>query len=167
MSDGRLPRGPLYELFRSSFTLTWDLDLCAKAMNAHTRTSLAALAELVTRAAQDGDKLAARIFEDAARELAAIIGAVRRALEFEPGDRVPLSYSGGVFNAQAIILEPLQHALASDAQYTVRAPVLAPSLGAALYAAKLAGEPLSVAAIECLARTLSGTAGHAKPRFRP
>jgi N-acetylglucosamine kinase-like BadF-type ATPase len=153
MSDGRLPRGPLYELFRSSLALTHDLDLCAKAMNAHTRTRLAALAELVTRAAQDGDKVAARIFEDAARELAGIVGAVRHALELEAGDRVPLSYSGGVFNAQTLILEPLQRALAADARYELRAPVLSPSLGAAIYAARLADEPLSAAAIGRLART--------------
>jgi N-acetylglucosamine kinase-like BadF-type ATPase len=153
MSDGRLPRGPLYELFRSSLALTHDLDLCAKAMNAHTRTRLAALAELVTRAAQDGDKVAARIFEDAARELAGIVGAVRHALELEAGDRVPLSYSGGVFNAQTLILEPLQRALAADAPYELRAPVLSPSLGAAIYAARLADEPLSAAAIGRLART--------------
>jgi len=167
MSDGRLPRGPLYELFRSSFTLTCDLDLCAKAMNAHTRTSLAALAELVTRAAQDGDKLAARIFEDAARELAGIIGAVRHALDFETDKPVPLSYSGGVFNAEAFILEPLRRALAADARYELRPPVLVPSLGAAIYAARLAGEPLSAATIERLARTPSAMAGAAKPRFRP
>jgi N-acetylglucosamine kinase-like BadF-type ATPase len=183
MSDGRLPRGPRYELFRSSFALTRDLDLCAKAMNAHTRTSLAALcakamnahtrtslaalAELVTRAAQVGDKVAARIFDEAARELAGIIEAVRHALEFEPRDRVPLSYSGGVFNAQALILEPLQRALAADARYDLRAPVLSPSLGAAIYAARLAGEPLSAAAIDRLTRTPSAIVGRAKPRFRP
>jgi N-acetylglucosamine kinase-like BadF-type ATPase len=147
--------------------VTCDLDLCAKAMNAHTRTSLAALAELVTRAAQDGDKLAARIFEDAARELAGIIGAVRHALDFETDKPVPLSYSGGVFNAEAFILEPLRRALAADARYELRPPVLVPSLGAAIYAARLAGEPLSAATIERLARTPSAMAGAAKPRFRP
>ena len=160
MSDGRLSRGPLYEHLRTSFGLNEDLDLCAKTMNAHTRTSIAALAQLVTRAAEDGDSIAARIFEDAARELAVAVEAVRRALEFEANEAVPLSYSGGVFAAGSLILVPFRRELAASVRYDIRAPLLAPSLGAAVYAAKLAGEPLSPAAIERLA-------GSSKPPFRP
>ena len=88
MSDGRLPKGPLHAVFRASFGLHADLDLCAKVMNAHTRGSIAAMSRLVARAAHDGDVSAIRIFDDAARELAAIVEAVRRALEFAPGEPV-------------------------------------------------------------------------------
>ena len=101
MSDGRLPKGPLYDVFRASFGLSADLDLCGKVMQAHTRGSIAAISQLVTRAAQDGDAHAMQVFDDAARELAPIAEAVRRALEFAPGEDVPLSYSGGVFNTGA------------------------------------------------------------------
>ncbi len=160
MSDGRLPRGPLYDHLRNSFGLNKDLDLCAKTMNAHTRTSIAALAQFVTRAAEDGDSIATRIFEDAARELATTVEAVRRALEFEANEAVPLSYSGGVFTAGALILAPFRRELAVPVRYDIRAPLLAPALGAAVYAAKVAGEPLSPAAIERLARS-------SKPPFRP
>jgi N-acetylglucosamine kinase-like BadF-type ATPase len=120
-------------------------------MNAHTRGSIAAMSELIARAAHDGDVSAIRIFDDAARELAAVVEAVRQALDFKPDEAVPLSYSGGVFNAGALILGPLQHHLAAQSSsYHLQAPIAAPSVGAAIYAAKLAGQPLSVPAIQRL-----------------
>jgi N-acetylglucosamine kinase-like BadF-type ATPase len=161
MSDGRLPRGPLYAAFRASLDLSIDLDLCAKVMNAHGRGRIAAMSQLVTRAAHDGDVSAIRIFDKAARELAAIAEAVRRALEFEPDEPVPLSYSGGVFNAGALILTPLQrHLEGPSGAYRLKAPIVSPSGGAAIYAAKLATRPLSIAAVErlggCLRRAERG-----------
>ena len=152
MSDGRLPRGPLYHAFRTEFELRDDLDLCGKVLNAHTRGSIAALSQVVAGAAQASDASALRIFDEAARELAAIIEAVRQALGYEPGESVPLSYAGGVFNAGALILAPLQRHLAKlSGGYRLQPPILTPSAGAAIYAAKLAGQPLSPAAIERLA----------------
>lgn len=160
MSDGRMPRGPLYELFKRSFGVTEDLDLCAKVMNAHTRASIAGIAQLVARAAREGESAAVRIFDNAARELAAMIEAVRVALEFEPAEPVPVSYSGGVFSTGALILRPLQRELERRSpSYELRAPMLSPSLGAAICAAKLAGEPLSAHAIERLARNPSAACG--------
>ena len=157
MSDGRLPKGPLHAIFTTSLGLRTDLDLCAKVMNAHTRASISAMAELVTRAAQDGDRLAIRIFDHAARELAAIIEAVCQALKFEPGEPVPLSYSGGVFNAGALILDPLRrHLKAQSDAYQLKAPLLTPSAGAVIYAAMLAGQPLSIAAMQRLESCLPG-----------
>ena len=152
MSDGRLPKGPLHAAFRASFGLSTDLDLCAKVLNEHTRGSIAAMSELVTRAARDGDPSAVRIFDDAARELAAVVEAVRQALEFAPGEAVPVSYSGGVFNAGPLILGPFERHLARQSgSYRLQAPIVTPSGGAAIYASKLAAQPLSVAAIERLA----------------
>jgi N-acetylglucosamine kinase-like BadF-type ATPase len=155
MSDGRLPKGPLYAAFKTTFDLGADLDLCAKVMNAHTRGSIAAMSRLVARAAQDGDASAIRIFDEAARELAAIVEAVRQALEFGPGEIVPVSYSGGVFNAKALILDAFRrHLEARSGTYRLKAPIVAPSGGAAIYAAKLAGQPLSVPAMQRLAALL-------------
>jgi N-acetylglucosamine kinase-like BadF-type ATPase len=151
MSDGRLPKTPLHATFRDAFDLSDELDLCAKVMNAHDRGSIAALSQLVERAALLGDASAIRIFDDAARELAAIVEAVRQRLEFLPDEPVALSYSGGVFNAGALILEPFSRHLAARSDvYRLRAPLLEPSIGAAVYAARLAGQPLSAAALERL-----------------
>jgi N-acetylglucosamine kinase-like BadF-type ATPase len=163
MSDGRLPRGALYGLFRSSFGLTEDLDLCAKVMNAHTRSSIAAIAQLVTEAARAGDGTAVGIFQHAAGELGAIVEALRKSLEFESEEAIPVSYSGGVFQTGDLILGPLRKQLAQFSErFDLRAPLLAPYLGAALHAAKLAGHPLTASAIERLR-----LGAPAKPRFRP
>jgi N-acetylglucosamine kinase-like BadF-type ATPase len=151
MSDGRLPKGPLHASLRRHLGLDADLDLCAKLADAPSRRAIAAMAELVARAARDGDIEAIRVFDDAARELAAIIEAVRQALEFEPGERVPISYSGGVFNAGELILSPLRHHIERYSKaYELKTPMLAPSLGAAIYAARVVAQPLSPAAIERL-----------------
>ena len=84
-----------------------------------------------------------QVFDDAARELVAIVDAVRRALEFAPGEDVPLSYSGGVFNAgdadPRAVPAPSRGAAR---RYRLAAPIVAPSGGAAIYAARLAGQPL-------------------------
>lgn len=151
MSDGRLPKGALYARFRDSFRLEADLDLCARVLNNHTRDSIAAIAQLVTRAAQEGDATAIRIFDSAADELAAVVDAVRLALGFAVDETVPLSYSGGVFHAGALILDPFQRCLTERyAKYDLRTPLLSPSIGAAIYAAKLAGSPFSPTALRRL-----------------
>jgi len=151
MSDGRLPRGALYALFRESFRLGDDLDLCARVLNHHTRDGIAAIAHVVTRAAQAGDAAAVRIFDSAADELAAVVDAVRLALDFAVDEIVPLSYSGGVFHAGALILDPFRRYLAARCpRFDLRTPLLSPSIGAAIYAAKLAGSPLSAAALRRL-----------------
>ncbi len=163
MSDGRLPKGPLHPIFRAHLGLDADLELCAELASAQSRRSIAAFAELVSGAARDGDPSAIRIFDDAARELAYIIEAVRQALRFEPDERVPVSYSGGVFNAGELILAPLRHHIERYSKtYELKTPMLAPSIGAAIYAARLAAQPLSPAAIERL-RMQSITRWKARP----
>jgi N-acetylglucosamine kinase-like BadF-type ATPase len=148
MSDGRLPRGPLHATLTASLGLSTDLDICALVLNARERGRIAAISQLVARAAHDGDRFALGIFDDAARELAAVAEAVRQALEFAPGEPVAVSYSGGVFNAGALVLDPLQRHLAGHAgSYRLTAPVAMPSIGAAIYAAKLAAQPLPAVAV--------------------
>lgn len=62
------------------------------------RSELAALAGLVERAKGRGDQVAARILDEAARELAVAARSVARRLDF--GDRAyPVVLSGGIFRA--------------------------------------------------------------------
>jgi N-acetylglucosamine kinase-like BadF-type ATPase len=153
MSDGRTPRGPLYALLRDHFQLRGDLDLCAAVYGppALTRSELAGLAPLIAQAAMAGDTQARRVFEAGAQELAALVHAVRDALQPPPGTRLPVSYSGGMFRFGDLITGPLRSALHSGA-YEFAAPKLTPSAGAALYAAKLNGTPLTAPAIAEFAR---------------
>lgn len=160
MSDGRLPVGPLYTAFKTSLGLREDLELCAKLTHANSRDSIAALSQLVARAAHAGDSSAIGIFTRAAQELAGVVAAVRQRLKFERDEPVPVSYSGGLFNAEAVILEPLKHELeAMSGNYRLQPPIFPPSIGAAIYAARLAGQPLCVAALHALSDRNAPVAG--------
>jgi N-acetylglucosamine kinase-like BadF-type ATPase len=140
MSDGRLPRGPLHALINEALQLSQDLDLCARIYgdNARTRGEMAQLSTLVTKAAEAGDAAARDIFARAAIELAQIAEALRRRLEFAPGETVRISYSGGAFGAGELLLTPLREALRKqDPAFALCRPLHEPHVGAALYAARL------------------------------
>jgi len=152
MSDGRLPRGPLYDRVRAHFGLNGDLDLCAAIYGADAswRSKLAQLARLVAEAADAGDARAAGIFTAAAGELAAIVAATRDALDVPADMPLPVSWSGGMFGQAARLLEPMKQALAARGRpYAFVEPQLPPGPGAALYAAHCQGIQL---APEALAR---------------
>lgn len=152
MSDGRAEAGPLRDIFRETLALESDLDLSGLVLNEWRgeRRKIAQLSLLVYRAAQAGDVLAENIFSRAAQELAEIIEATRRQLAFEDKEEIQVSYSGGVFNAGSLIIDPLSQALnATNVRYTLTAPRYEPLIGAALYAAKCDGVIFSV---ETLAR---------------
>lgn len=145
MSDGRLPKGPLHAIFNAHFQLDNDLDICAHVYggNNYARGDLAQLSRQVAEAARAGDDVAAAIFRDAGRELAYICNTLRLALHFEAGEPVPVSYSGGAFNAGELLLTPLRDALAAASpHFDMRLPLHVPHYGAALYAARLAHHPV-------------------------
>jgi N-acetylglucosamine kinase-like BadF-type ATPase len=153
MSDGRIERGPLYDILRRHFELQSDLDLCAAIYDQAQvqRSNLAALAPLVAEAARHGDVRASALFTDGAGELAQLVDAVHRQLAVPPGQTLSVSYSGGLFQQRDLLLAPLLAHLASrDGRYRVVAPRLPPAAGAALYAAKCSGAPLSASAIAAL-----------------
>jgi len=89
------------------------------------------------------------IVRESAEELALMVDATRRHLEFGITEPVAVSYSGGVFdNLGALLLKHFTAALQEFRPgYRVSEPVLPPGIGAALYAAKRHGKPLSDAAI--------------------
>ena len=153
MSDGRAPKGPLHGILKADLGLERDLDLCSLtgaggALTARER--VAALCPLVARAAVQGDAAAEAIFIDAARELAAIVEAVRIALGYAE-EEVPVSYSGGVFASGDFFRSAFAAAIGECAgKYCLMTPILPPLAGASLLAAKLAGTPLTSAAIGCL-----------------
>ncbi len=142
MSDGRLPRGPLHAILRAHFNLDEDLDICAHVYgeDVGTRGDIARLSVQVAQAAGEGDAVAIAIFQRAGEELAQIAQALRGLLGFEPGEPVPLSYSGGAFSAGALLMQPFQAALAKCSKdFVLRTPIHSPHYGAALYALRLAG----------------------------
>ena len=156
MSDGRMPRAPLHALLVKQLGLTQDIYLVDIVFNAWKaeRDRIAALSMWVKAAADAGDEVARSIFHRAGVELAGLIEATRRRLEFSATDAVRISYSGGAFNAGDWLLQPMLAALrAASARYELQAPRFSPAIGAALYAARCAGEPLDAAALDTLARS--------------
>ena len=163
MSDGRAAKGPLYDIVREHLKITEDLDLCAHVFSrlGGDRARIAQLSKWVTQAAVAGDVQAAAIVREAAAELALMVDATRRQLEFGITEPVAVSYSGGVFdNVGELLLKHFTAALqALRPGYRVSEPILPPALGAALYAAKRHGKPLSDAAIERLRAQSSAVRG--------
>lgn len=158
MSDGRTVRGPLYQILRSHFRLQLDLDLCGAIydQNQIQRSQLAALAPLVAEAAAGGDAQASALFARAADELVMLVDAVRGQLGIPPQATVSVSHSGGVLQQPEPLLSLVRTRLESEGRrYRVLAPRLPPAAGAALYAARLSGAPLSAQALRALEHSLS------------
>lgn len=146
MSDGRTARGALYELVRARLMLDADLDLCRVVYGKLKggRSGIAQLARLVADAANAGDARARAIFDAAACQLAQMVDAVRAGLAVPDDACVRVSYTGGVFSSDALLLTPFAQALAArEGRYLLSEPLFAPSIGAALYAARCAGVTLA------------------------
>jgi N-acetylglucosamine kinase-like BadF-type ATPase len=154
MSDGRQPSGPLHQKVREHLDAVVDLDVLDVVLNqwGGDRGRVAALCPVVVAAAEAGDACATEIVDDAARELVALVEAARRRLEFPAGAQVLVSYSGGVFNA-ALLRQAFERELAAtQGGYRLLRPAYSPVVGAALYAARRAGSPLDIDALERLRR---------------
>ena len=153
MSDGRSPRGALYERVRQHFALQEDLDLCAAVYGTDVaqRSRLAQLSRVVAEAASAGDRSATELFLRAAREMIELIDAVRVRLQVPAAVRLAVSYSGGMFQLRALLLEPLAALLCEPTRnYELRSATLPPHAGAALYAARLAGVTLPPQSLDAL-----------------
>ena len=132
-SDGRDERTPLYEAIRSKLALGEDGEVITRVVDewGMDRAKLASLSLLVGELYALGDPNAARILERGAAELTDMAFALYRRLGFS--GEVPVSYSGGVFNLGAPILEPLERRLRALGMALV-APKLPPDKGAVLLA---------------------------------
>jgi N-acetylglucosamine kinase-like BadF-type ATPase len=154
MSDGRLPKGPLFETICQHLGLTVELELVDVVLNRWRgdRSKIAGLSRQVSQAADLGDEHAAAVLHEAGRELALLVDATRRRLQYPPAETVPVSYSGGAFFA-ARVLDAFRRQLELRPDgFELRRPLYSPAVGAALLAAKLAGRPLEQAALERLPR---------------
>jgi N-acetylglucosamine kinase-like BadF-type ATPase len=145
MSDGRLERGPLYTLLKEHLQLAGDLDVVSLVIDTWSgnRSSIAALSATVCEAARAGDAVAARILSNAADELVTLIETTRKLVGFTDHETVPVSYSGGMFSDGGFLARFLAALQRQPAKYDLQLPLLDPALGAALYAAKQSGQPLS------------------------
>jgi N-acetylglucosamine kinase-like BadF-type ATPase len=153
MSDGRLPRSSLHDRIRAATGVEHDLDVIDVVLTrwGAGRGRIAGLARTVTTAAGEGDPTAKAIVEQAVQHLADLADTTRRGLGFEAGEPVPVSYSGGVFRADAVRSGFAAALEDRSPAFRMQQPRFPPAVGAALYAAKLAGAPLGTAALDRLA----------------
>jgi N-acetylglucosamine kinase-like BadF-type ATPase len=152
MSDGRAERGPLYDVLSRALALDADIDLVGLVLDQWqgSRQQIAALAPAVREAAISGDRCAQAVLTAAAAELVGLVEATRRRLGFSSGEVVPVSYSGGIFAMPEVRDAFLAGIDALPASYRLNRPRYAPAIGAALWAATLAGTPLDDAALQAL-----------------
>jgi N-acetylglucosamine kinase-like BadF-type ATPase len=159
MSDGRLGEGPLLDLVRTRLGLAADLDLVAVTLLRwrRDRRRVAALSTVVADAADRGDEQARDILRSAAAELVSLVDTARRRLGFTEGEPVPVSYSGGVFSSPTVKGEFVRLLAQAPASWELREPLYPPAVGAALYAARLSGAPLTAVALARLREQIAPT----------
>jgi N-acetylglucosamine kinase-like BadF-type ATPase len=153
MSDGRLPIGPLHGILSERLNLRADLDVVSLLINSNEgrRAEIADLSRSVSDAAQQGDLTAQAVLVNAADELATLVDTTRERLGYGLDDVVPVSFSGGVFASETVRISFASALEAGSATYDLREPLFRPVAGAALYAAKNSGAPLSESALSTLA----------------
>ncbi|MFO1473918.1 MAG: BadF/BadG/BcrA/BcrD ATPase family protein [Lysobacterales bacterium] len=124
MSDGRAPKGPLHAgSMRPSACARTSTSAPTSTANALTRGELARLSPLVATAALARKRRPrARSWTGPAAKLAQIADAIRTALHFEPGERVPVSTSGGAFSAGELLLASFRDALRHLRDIRIGAP---------------------------------------------
>lgn len=99
------------------------------------REGIAKMQVYLSQAARAGDVQARRLYDTAAYELFISIKAIYRKLGFSPETPVPVSYSGGIFKNESLILDPLIRYL-KQLVITLTPPYLPPVQGGILLAAK-------------------------------
>lgn len=128
-SDGRLPVGELLTVVRQELNLDNDFDVIGYAESHTERSEIARLQRLLHVAARRGDLNAMKAYVAAAEELATMIESIYNGLGFT--GVVPVSYAGGLFHEDSILLPALMERLSTDIVELVT-PKLPPEYGAAL-----------------------------------
>lgn len=101
------------------------------------RQRIAGLAEIVNRIAEEGDPIAVSVLQQAARDLAMLVGSVRRRL-WADGESARIAWVGGVFRS-AILLERFRTLVALEEGNICEPPRHGPAVGALLLAYRAAG----------------------------
>jgi N-acetylglucosamine kinase-like BadF-type ATPase len=144
MTDGREPVGALHRLLGERLELADPLDLVSLVHEQWQgdRSTIAALAPLVVLAAEHGDPAAARIVDEAVVELVRLVLVAADRLRFPSGEVVPVAGSGGVFRSTTV-RAAFADRLEAVGSFALQPSRFSPAVGAALYAAREVGAPLT------------------------
>ena len=104
-ADGRIPKDELYEIVRNEFKLNNDLELIDIIHSDYmtNRDKTASLQVIARVAARSGSESAKRLYKEAAAELCLLVASISDRLQFTQLP-FPVSYSGGLYRAQELIL---------------------------------------------------------------
>ena len=141
MSDGRQAIGPLHQRFAEHLSLRDDMEVCERVMGraALSRSEIAALAPIVSAAAEAGDEAAHAILVDAAEKLAALVIALVNRLGFGAAEPVSVSYSGSILTNVGLVRRHFVRSLQNAGDFKLVSPRYTPAYGAALYSRHNAG----------------------------
>lgn len=137
-ADGRREKTLLYDEFMRRFDLEDPLHFGGEITEITQDGDYARVASLqrtVLDLCRRGDAEAARIYREAAEELAALVRALKRQIGFEGEEPVRVSYTGGLFHAGECVLAPLR-ARVEEMGCVLVEPAFGPLAGAVGYAAR-------------------------------
>lgn len=142
-ADFRKPRTLLYDMVRSELGFKSDFDLFRYMyydINME-RDKVAKLSMILEKIYRAGDSEAIRIYNEGVFELYSLAKAITTQIKY---DYLPVkvSYSGGVFKAGSIVLEPLASLLAKS-DMVLFTPLYTPVIGSCLLALKNSGNILT------------------------
>ena len=138
-SDGRLKKTVLYDLVRNELDLQEDFDMIALVNQryAYSRKDTASLQKILLEAARMGDPHAIACYDQASEELSKLIVTVLKKLSFPEGEKVAVSFQGGLFSIPELIRNPVAYkvrAAAFPREIDFCQPKLDPCRGAVLLA---------------------------------
>lgn len=133
--EGWGPHSALHKLLLDAAGAPDANTLMHRFYNHFDHAYIASLAPLVTRAAEDGDRVAVEIVDRAARKLAWYVQGAHRHL-FTPGESVPVAYIGGAFQS-APLRDGFARAVRESIGCEAGVPRFGPAEGAILEALRL------------------------------
>jgi len=138
--DGRAERTILSDILEEKWKISYQYEIVDIVFNRlkFNRTELAKFSIICAEAANKGCPASIKIFKDAAKEIFNHIRALSNKLNFK--DEFIVSYTGGVFKAGDIILDPLLELIKeAGLNCKLQEPELNPWEGSVLLAYNLAG----------------------------
>lgn len=144
--DGRTPQTSLTEMVCKRLGISNPSDLPGVIYNSDSEpVEIASLAEIVARAAGEGDPVAREIIEGAGRELGKLAVSVIEKIGLS-GKPFRVACVGSVFKSGELVLGPMREVILRVApEAEIGSPIFPPEIGAA----KLAQKRLQVSEIGC------------------
>lgn len=135
-ADGRIPKSNIYYNIRKKYHLKNDFDfieLMTRDVLPY-RDKVALFQKNALEAADAGDMEVIRIYESAAKELAELIGSIKKQLSWKK-EPIRVSYYGGLFHAGKYVLPKLKQEL-EKMNCLLQEPIFTATEGALLLAVK-------------------------------